>query len=107
MTRRRSAVIRFPVCLCVLVLSSCGGAAAPTAAPAVAVATAAPPMLLMPANSVPQPFVWVKAPAAYPPGLEIMVVEGDTSKPAPFTLRFRWPDGYALPPHQHPIEEHV
>ncbi len=107
-------MIRFPVSLCVLVLSSCGGTAAPTeatsaptAAPAVAVATAAPAMLLMPANSVPQPFVWVKAPAAYPPGLEIMVVEGDTSKPAPFTLRFRWPDGYALPPHQHPIEEHV
>jgi len=93
-----------------VVTSSCGGAAAPTAATAaatVALATAAPAMLLTPANSVPQPFVWVKAPAAYPAGAEIMVIEGDTSKPVPFTLRFRFPDGYALPPHQHPIEEHV
>ena len=97
-----------------VVTSSCGGAAAPTAAtsapttaPTVAVATAAPAMLLTPANSVPQPFVWVKAPAAYPAGAEIMVIEGDTTKPVPFTLRFRFPDGYALPPHQHPIDEHV
>jgi quercetin dioxygenase-like cupin family protein len=97
-----------------LVVSSCGGAAAPTAAtsaptaaPTVAVVAAAPAMLLTPANSVPQPFVWVKAPAAYPAGLEIMLMEGDTSKAVPFTLRFKWPDGYVLPPHQHPIEEHV
>jgi len=97
-----------------LVTSSCGGAAtpapassAPTAAPTVAVASAAPPMAYTPANSVPQPFVFVKAPAAYPAGAEIMIIEGDTSKPVPFTLRFRFPDGYALPPHQHPIDEHV
>jgi quercetin dioxygenase-like cupin family protein len=97
-----------------VLISSCGGAAAPaapmvvaTAAPTVAVVAAAPAMLLTPANSVPQPFVWVKTPAAYPAGLEIMVMEGDTSKPVPFTLRFRFPDGYVLPPHQHPIEEHV
>ena len=97
-----------------LVISSCGGAAAPaastpvaTAVPTVAVATPAPALLLTPANSVPQPFVWVKAPAAYPAGLEIMIMEGDTSKAVPFTLRFKFPDGYVLPPHQHPIEEHV
>ena len=98
-----------------LVLSSCGGAAAPaaatavaTAAPAAAVAAAAPAMLLTPANSVPQPFVWVKASAAFPAGLEVMVMEGDPSKAgAPFTQRLKFPDGYVLPPHQHPIEEHV
>ena len=60
-----------------------------------------------PANSVPQDFNWAKAPAAYPAGAEIVVIEGDTTKPMPFTLRFRFPDGYALPPHQHPIDEHV
>ncbi|MDQ2915065.1 MAG: cupin domain-containing protein [Chloroflexota bacterium] len=96
----------------VLVLSACGGAgtpppsaAAPTAT--VAAATVAPGMAYTPANSVPQAFVWSKAPAAYPAGAEIQVLEGDLTKPVPFTLRFRFPDGYALPPHQHPIEEHV
>jgi quercetin dioxygenase-like cupin family protein len=64
-------------------------------------------MLLTPANSAPQPFVWAKASAAFPPGLEVMVMEGDPSKPGPFTQRLKFPDGYVLPPHQHPIEEHV
>ena len=84
-----------------LVLSSCGGAAAPaaatavpTVAPTAAVAAAAPAMLLTPANSVPQPFVWVKASAAFPAGLEVMVMEGDPSKAgAPFTQRLKFPDG--------------
>ena len=109
----RASLVTFST-VSAVVRSSCGGAAAPTAATSVptaavtlAVASAAPAMLLTPANSVPQPFVWVKAPAAYPAGAEIMLIEGDTSKPVPFTLRFRFPDGYALPPHQHPIEEHV
>ncbi len=104
-------MIRPLVLVLVLVLSSCGGAAAPTpatAAPTLAVASAAQPMLLTPANSVPQPFVWVKASAAFPAGLEVMVMEGDPSKAgAPFTQRLKFPDGYVLPPHQHPIEEHV
>ena len=97
-----------------LVSSACGGAAAPTAstsaptaAATVVVASAAPGMLLTPANSAPQPFVWAKASAAFPPGLEVMVMEGDPSKPGPFTQRLKFPDGYVLPPHQHPIEEHV
>jgi quercetin dioxygenase-like cupin family protein len=97
-----------------LVSSACGGVAAPTAATSVptaaatvAVASAAPAMLLTPANSVPQPFVWVKASAAFPVGLEVMVMEGDPSKAVPFTQRLKFPDGYVLPPHQHPIEEHV
>jgi len=117
MNAPRISRVSFPVFLIVgvLVLGACGGAAAPaptavasTAAPAAAATTAAAPgMVLTPANSVPQPFVWVKAPAAYPAGLEIMLIEGDTSKPVPFTLRFKFPDGYVLPPHQHPIEEHV
>jgi quercetin dioxygenase-like cupin family protein len=100
--------------IAVLVTSACGGAATPTAASsATAASTPAPtagaasPMVYTPANSVPQPFVWVKAPAAYPAGAEIMLIEGDTSKAVPFTLRFKFPDGYALPPHQHPIDEHV
>jgi len=106
----RASLLAF-LTVAALVVSSCGGAAAPTAATAVPTVAptvaAASAMVYTPANSVPQPFVWAKAPAAYPAGAEIMVIEGDTSKPVPFTLRFRFPDGYALPPHQHPIDEHV
>jgi len=112
---RASRVFLTVLTVGVLVLSSCGGAAAPTATTAVATAavaaaapaSAAPAMLLTPANSVPQPFVWVKASAAFPAGLEVMVMEGDPSKAVPFTQRLKFPDGYVLPPHQHPIEEHV
>jgi quercetin dioxygenase-like cupin family protein len=94
-----------------LVVGACGGSATPTlsaSSPTVA-PTAAPAAAkaYTPANSVPQDFQWAKAPAAYPAGAEIVVIEGDLTKPVPFTLRFRFPDGYALPPHQHPIDEHV
>jgi quercetin dioxygenase-like cupin family protein len=97
----------------VLLVSSCGGSAAPTTAatqtaiPTVAATTAAIAKAYTPANSVPQDFQFSKASAAYPAGLEIVVMEGDPTKPVPFTLRFRFPDGYVLPPHQHPIDEHV
>jgi quercetin dioxygenase-like cupin family protein len=102
-------VIRSIVVIGVVVISACGGGAAPSptsGAPAVA-ASAAPATVYTPANSVPQVFQWTKAPAAYPAGAEIVVMEGDTSKPGPFTLRLRFPDGYSLPPHSHPVDEHV
>jgi quercetin dioxygenase-like cupin family protein len=106
-------VIRLMVLISALVLSSCGGSAAPTgpaataAAPTVAATSSAAALLLTPANSVPQPFQWTKAPAAYPAGAEIVVMEGDTSKPGPFTLRLRFPDGYTVASHSHPVDEHV
>lgn len=97
-----------------LVLGSCGGtatpsstAAAPTVAAPAATLTVAPALAYTPATTGAQAFVWTKAPAAYPAGAEISVLEGDTSKPGPFTLRLRFPDGYAIPPHSHPIDEHV
>ena len=95
-----------------LVIGACGGAVTPSpsaAVPPVAVpaATAAAALAYTPATTGAQPLVWVKAPAAYPAGAEISVLEGDTSKPGPFTLRLRFPDGYAIPPHSHPIDEHV
>lgn len=102
-------MLRSIVVIGVVVISACGGGAAPvptTATPGV-VASTAPAMVYTPANSIPQVFQWAKAPAAYPVGAEIVVIEGDTSKPGPFTLRLRFPDGYALPPHSHPIDEHV
>lgn len=104
----------------VLMVSACAGASgpastaatsaavAPTAA-ALAVATPAAPSarVLTPASSLAQTLNWTKAPPAYPAGAEIVVIEGDTTKLGPFTLRLRFPDGYAMAPHSHPFDEHV
>jgi hypothetical protein len=40
-------------------------------------------------------------------GLKIGVLHGDPSQPAAYTLRLKFPDGYAFPPHWHPNLEHV
>jgi quercetin dioxygenase-like cupin family protein len=48
------------------------------------------------------------APAVFPPGAEMAVVQGDPSiAGAIFTVRLRLPNGYVLPPHTHPTDEHV
>ena len=50
---------------------------------------------------------WSPAPAVFPPGAEMAVVQGDPGATALFTVRLRFPDGYRLPPHTHPTDEHV
>jgi quercetin dioxygenase-like cupin family protein len=50
---------------------------------------------------------WGAGPASLPPGAQAAALEGDPSKPGPFTLRIKIPDGYRLPPHWHPADEHV
>jgi quercetin dioxygenase-like cupin family protein len=48
------------------------------------------------------------APAAFPAGAEMAVLQGDPSVAgAIFTVRLRMPDGYVIPPHTHPTDEHV
>ncbi len=48
------------------------------------------------------------APAVFPAGAEMAVLQGDPSVAgAIFTVRLRLPDGYVLPPHTHPTDEHV
>jgi len=106
-------VIRLAVLVGALVLSSCGGsagttAATPTAAAqTVAASPSAAAVLFTPVSSALQQFQWVKAPAAYPAGAEIVVMEGDSSKPGPYALRLKFPDGYTVPLHSHPVDEHV
>lgn len=46
-------------------------------------------------------------PAGFQPGMQIAVLHGDPGKAEPYTLRLRFPDGYAFPPHWHPNLEHV
>ena len=38
---------------------------------------------------------------------QIAVIEGDLSKPEPFTFRLKLPDGYEIRPHVHPAYERV
>ena len=35
------------------------------------------------------------------------VVRGDPRKPGRFVVRFRLPDGFTVPPHFHPVDEHL
>src|SRR6478735_4337936 len=51
--------------------------------------------------------VWGPAPAVFPPGAEMAVLEGDPSKAEPFTVRLRFPNGYKIQPHTHPTTENV
>jgi mannose-6-phosphate isomerase-like protein (cupin superfamily) len=50
---------------------------------------------------------WMAAPPSLPPGSFVAVLEGDPSKPGPFTLRAKMPDGYVVPPHWHPSDERL
>ena len=51
---------------------------------------------------------WGPAPAIFPAGAMFAVVQGNPSVPGEiFTVRLRFPNGYILPPHTHPTDEHV
>jgi quercetin dioxygenase-like cupin family protein len=50
---------------------------------------------------------WGPAPPSLPRGAQAAVLAGDPQKPGVFTIRLRFPPGYAVPPHSHPADEHV
>jgi len=50
---------------------------------------------------------WGPAPAVFPPGAQMAVLQGDPGATNEFTVRLRMPDGYRIPPHTHPTDEHV
>jgi uncharacterized protein (TIGR02246 family) len=50
---------------------------------------------------------WRDGPPSLPPGAKFAVLEGDPAKAGPFTFRLRFPNGYRVPPHFHPVIEHV
>ncbi len=51
---------------------------------------------------------WGAAPAVFPAGAQMAVIEGDPAAPdRPFTVRRRFPDGYAIAPHTHPTDENI
>jgi quercetin dioxygenase-like cupin family protein len=55
----------------------------------------------------PDQIKWKDGPASLPPGAKFAVLEGDTTKEGPFTMRVLLPDGFRIPPHTHPNIEHV
>ena len=56
---------------------------------------------------VPDDIEWGPAPAVLPPGAEAAVLFGDPTKEGLFALRVKFPAGYAIPPHTHPVDEVV
>jgi quercetin dioxygenase-like cupin family protein len=52
-------------------------------------------------------FKWGPAPAVFPPGAEMAVLQGDPSGTSQFTVRLRFPDRYKIAPHTHPTDENV
>ena len=55
----------------------------------------------------PEDIKWGPAPAALPAGASFAVLSGDPTKAGPFTIRAKLPDGYTVPLHWHPSDEHV
>ncbi|HEX7939275.1 MAG TPA: cupin domain-containing protein [Gemmatimonadaceae bacterium] len=50
---------------------------------------------------------WGPAPAVFPVGARMAVLQGDPGKPGLFTVRLELPDGYKVAPHTHPTEEEI
>lgn len=50
---------------------------------------------------------WGPAPPSLPRGAQAAILAGNPQSPGLFTLRLRFPPGYAVPPHSHPGDEYV
>jgi quercetin dioxygenase-like cupin family protein len=50
---------------------------------------------------------WGPAPMVFPAGAKMAVLQGDPGKAAIYTVRLDMPDGYRIPPHWHPTDEHI
>jgi quercetin dioxygenase-like cupin family protein len=51
---------------------------------------------------------WQDCSPSIPPGAKCITVEGDPAAPnVLFTFRIKMPDGFRVPPHSHPADEHV
>lgn len=55
----------------------------------------------------PDEMKWSAGPNSLPKGSEVAVLEGDPAKAGSFTLRLKFPANYRIPPHWHPVTEHV
>jgi quercetin dioxygenase-like cupin family protein len=54
----------------------------------------------------PDAIQWGPFPAGGP-NAQLAVVSGDPGKSGPFVIRIKTPDGFHIPPHWHPGDEHI
>jgi hypothetical protein len=66
-------------------------------------ASAQPAHVLVPADKV----QWGPAPAVFPAGAQIAVLEGNPSEKGPVVLRLQFPANYKIAPHWHTMAERV
>jgi hypothetical protein len=92
----------FMMVLALTASAMAAGAQAP-AKPAKPVATASAAHVLL----TPGDMKWGSAPPVLPAGAQAAVLDGDPTKPGFFTIRLKFPDGYKVPAHWHPTDEHV
>lgn len=50
---------------------------------------------------------WGPAPAVFPAGVRMAVLQGDPSQPGVFTVRLELPAGTRVLPHYHPTDEYL
>ena len=51
---------------------------------------------------------WGPAPSKLPAGAQLAAILGDRTQPGQlYVFRAKLPDGYSVPPHTHPMDEHV
>lgn len=55
----------------------------------------------------PDAIEWMDGPPSIEPGAEVAVLEGNPGQAGFFNLRLKLPDGYAIAPHWHPVQERV
>lgn len=70
-----------------------------------AVAALAASFLPLAAHAQAPALAWGPAPAVFPAGAKMAVLQGDPSKPEWFTVRLDLPNGYRVQPHFHPTDE--
>jgi quercetin dioxygenase-like cupin family protein len=58
-------------------------------------------------HNLPPGVTWGPAPAIFPRGAQMAVLQGDPGGTSLFTVRLRMPDNYIIPPHTHPNDEIV
>jgi hypothetical protein len=65
-------------------------------------------VLKSPIVLAPEDVAWGRCPPAVPPGASCAVIEGSLAAPnALFAFRVKMPDKYHIPPHFHPVDEHL
>ena len=72
-----------------------------------AVAAAAVVAFALPLSAQAPAFNWGPAPAVFPTGVRMAVLQGDPSQPGYFTVRLELPAGTRIYPHFHPTDEYL